>query len=84
METLRKHIERMRVVLCELSQGSLSRTVLEIRFIQKTCGSKAAFTFTFKFLVADGCIEKCGVEHRAPFRITEKGKAFLVWRGSND
>jgi DNA-binding PadR family transcriptional regulator len=80
MKVLKENIERMRAVLCALSRGSMSRTALEKRFVQKTSGSPATFEATFRFLVEDGCIEKCGVEHRAPFRMTEKGKAFLAWR----
>lgn len=84
MKALKENIERMRVVLCELSHGSLSYTALGKRFIQKTSGSIANFESTFRFLVEDGNIEKCGFEHRAPFRITHKGKAFLAWRASNE
>jgi predicted transcriptional regulator len=80
MKLLRTHLERIRVILRELSRSSMRRTRLEKRFIQKTSGSPANFKTTFRFLVEDGCIEKCGAERRAPFRITEKGKAFLDWR----
>ncbi len=84
MKALKENIERMRVVLCELSQCSLTYTALGKRFIQKTSGSIANFESSFRFLVEDGCIEKCSVEYRAPFRITQKGKAFLAWRASNE
>jgi DNA-binding PadR family transcriptional regulator len=80
MKAYRVNLERMRVILLELSRGSVCRTGLEKRFVKKTSGSPATFEATFRFLVEDGCIEKCGFEHRAPFRITEKGKAFLAWR----
>jgi DNA-binding PadR family transcriptional regulator len=80
MKAYRVNLERMRVVLLELSRGSACRTCLEKRFVKKTSGSPATFEATFRFLVEDGCIEKCRTEHRAPFRITERGKAFLAWR----
>jgi predicted transcriptional regulator len=84
MKALRINLERIQVILHELSRGSMCRTRLEKRFVQKTSGSLATFKATFRFLVEDGCIEKCSAEHRAPFRITEKGKAFLAWRVTNE
>ena len=68
------------VILLELSREPLCHSVL----CDKAClkgVSHGSFEPAFAFLVADGNIEKCGVEHRAPYRITEKGKLFLAWRG---
>ena len=66
-------------VLHELEREPCSRTNLEKRVARKMV-SHACFNGILCFLVDDGDVEKCGVEHLAPFRITEKGKAFLAWR----
>lgn len=71
------------MVLRELSREPLSHSVLEKRCTRGEM-SYACFEGVFRFLVADGDIEKCGVEHRAPFRITEKGAAFLAWRAQSE
>ena len=84
MKAFKGNLERVRVVLRELSRGSMTYTALGKRFVQKTSGSSATFEATFRFLVEDECIEKCGLEQRAPFRITDKGKAFLAWRACNE
>jgi predicted transcriptional regulator len=73
-------LERMRVILNDLSRSPLSYTALGRRFVQKTSCSFLTFGATFRFLVEDGCVEKCGVEYRAPYHITKKGEAFLAWR----
>lgn len=83
MRSLTDRLEFARVVLRALSRGPLSRTALEKSVIRGSV-SHACFEGIFKFLVDDGDIEKCGVEHRAPFRITEKGNLFLVWRSSGE
>ena len=77
MNDLMSRLELARVVLHELTRGPLSRTSLEKRVPNV---SHACFEGIFKFLVEDGNIKKCGVEHLAPWRITEKGRAGLVWR----
>ena len=71
------------MVLRELSREPLSYSVLEKRSRSQGEMSYACFESIFRFLVEDGDVEKCGREHRAPFRITEKGKAFLAWRASS-
>jgi predicted transcriptional regulator len=81
---LKTRLEFARVVLRELSREPLSRSVLEKRSRSRVEMSFACFEGIFRFLVADGDIEKCGPEHRAPFRITEKGKAFLAWRAMGE
>lgn len=80
MNDLKVRLGFARVVLRELSRESLSRTVLEKRSCSRGEMSFACFEGIFRFLVEDGDIEKCGDEHRAPFRLTERGKAFLAWR----
>jgi predicted transcriptional regulator len=61
-------------VLCVLdSKGPLRRTALEEGFP----GSRAVFDGVFSFLRAEGYIVKASAYHRAPYRITEKGKRFL-------
>jgi predicted transcriptional regulator len=80
---LKTRLEFARVVLRELSREPLSHTVLERRCTRGEM-SFACFQGIFRFLVADGDVEKCGPEHRAPFRITEKGQMFLVWRAQGE
>ena len=79
---LRVRLEFARVVLRELSREPVSYSVLEKRSRLHGEMSYACFEGIFRFLVEDGDVVKCGPEHRAPFRITEKGEAFLVWRAS--
>jgi predicted transcriptional regulator len=77
---LQGRLEFARAVLRELSHGPLSHTDLEKRSRSRGEMSYACFERIFRFLVEDGDVEKCGPEHCAPFRITEKGKAGLAWR----
>jgi hypothetical protein len=76
MSLQEKYLERMRLVLRELSKGSLSRRALESRFTHRF-ESPAAFESTFLFLIQNGRIEKSGSEHRAPYCITERGRKML-------
>ena len=76
MSLQEKYLERMRLVLRELSKGSLSRRTLESRFTHRF-ESPAAFESTFMFLVRDGRVAKSGPEHRAPYCITERGRRML-------
>jgi hypothetical protein len=76
MSLQEKYLERMRLVLRELSKSPLSRRTLESRFTRRFA-SPAAFESTFLFLVRDGRIAKSGPEHRAPYCITERGRKML-------
>ena len=76
MSLQEKYLERMRLVLRELSKGSLSRRSLESRFTRRF-ESSAAFESTFMFLIRDGRVAKNGPEHRAPYCITERGRKML-------
>jgi hypothetical protein len=76
MSLQEKYLERMRLVLRELSKSPLSRRTLESRFTRRF-ESPAAFESTFLFLVRDGRIAKAGLEHRAPYCITERGRRML-------
>ena len=69
-----------KIVLLELAREPLSHSVLSDKACVKGV-SHGCFEAAFAFLVADGDVEKCGVEHRAPFRVTDKGQCFLAWRG---
>jgi DNA-binding PadR family transcriptional regulator len=72
-------LERLRfagVVLRELSREPLSRTYLEKRATRRF-GTHASFEGIFKFLVKSGFVQKSGSEHRAPYRITDKGRKLL-------
>ena len=84
MNDLKTRLGFARVVLRELSRGPLQHTVLEKRSRSRGEMSYACFEGIFRFLVEDGDVEKCGPEHNAPFRITEKGKAGLVWRATGE
>lgn len=84
MNDLKTRLGFVRVVLRELSREPLSRSALEKRSRSRVEMSFACFEGIFRFLVADGDVEKCGPEHRAPFRLTERGKAFLVWRSCGE
>ena len=67
------------VILKALSRGPLRRTDLENHVVSKGV-SISCFRHKFAWLVVDGDIVKVGVEWTAPFMVTAKGKAFLVWR----
>ena len=76
MSLQEKYLERMRLVLRELSKGALQRRTLELRFTRRF-ESPAAFESTFMFLIRDGRVAKNGPEHRAPYCITERGRKML-------
>lgn len=84
MRELKERLELAGVVLRELSREPLSHTILEKKVRNRGGATYATFEGIFRFLIDDGDIEKCGVELRAPFRITERGKAFLAWRASGE
>ena len=68
-------------ILRVLSVGSLRRIALEKRVLRGGSDvSYACFEGWFAFLCRDGDIEKSSSAHLAPYRITKKGEAFLVWR----
>ncbi|HSV49745.1 MAG TPA: hypothetical protein VLH35_05465 [Candidatus Acidoferrales bacterium] len=67
-------------ILKELSRGPVRRTELEKRVFRSKDISFSCFSSLFAFLVVDGDIEKVNSDRTAPFRLTEKGKAFLAWR----
>lgn len=76
MSLQKEYLDRMRMVLVELSRRPLSRIELQSRFLQKF-GSPSAFEGTFLFLVRDGRIQKGGCEYRSPYTITERGHKLL-------
>jgi hypothetical protein len=71
-----RYLERIRLVLRELSRRPLSRVELETRFLQKFY-SPSAFEGTFMFLIRNGRIQKSGPEYRSPYIITERGTKLL-------
>jgi hypothetical protein len=71
-----KYIDRIRVILHELSRRPLSRVELQFRFLQKF-GSPSAFEATFLFLIKNGRIKKDGSEYRSPYAITNRGIKLL-------
>jgi hypothetical protein len=72
-----KYLERMMLVLRQLSRRPLSRIELQARFLQRF-DSPSAFEATFMFLVRNGRIQKCGSEYRSPYAITERGHKLLT------
>ena len=71
-----RYLERMCLVLRELSRRPLSRIELLARFLQKF-DSPSAFEGTFMFLVQNKRIQKGGAEYRSPYTITERGHKLL-------
>ena len=71
-----KYLERMGLVLRELSRRPLSRIELQSRFLQKFY-SPSAFEGTFMFLIRNGRIQKGGPKYRSPYTITERGQKLL-------
>ncbi|MCW4017353.1 MAG: hypothetical protein NWF00_01505 [Candidatus Bathyarchaeota archaeon] len=65
-----------KTVLHELRRQPLCRTELEKRTVRRL-GTHASFEGIFRFLVQGGYVQKSGQEHRAAYRITEKGAKFL-------
>lgn len=76
MRNLEERLRYAKVVLREVSREPCSRTFLAKRFIQAS-GSPASFESIFSFLRVNGYVEKVSAAHRAPYRITERGRRFL-------
>ena len=77
MKDLRERLRIARCVLRELSRQPLaSRSELTRRTIQRG-GTYHSFNGIFVFLVAEGYVEKSGVELQAPYRITDRGIRLL-------
>ena len=68
------------IILKEVSRGPIRRTELEKRVFRNKDVSYSCFGSMFAFLVCDGDLEKVSCAKTAPFRLTDKGKAFLSWR----
>ena len=77
MSLQEKYLERMMLVLRELSRRPLSRIELQARFLDRF-DSPSAFEATFMFLVRNGRIQKGGPEYRSPYTITERGHKLLT------
>lgn len=73
---LRRRLNLAKIVLHELNKMPTNRTQLEKRTV-KRCGTHASFEGIFHFLKENGYIEKSAQRHRAPYRITEKGRKLL-------
>ena len=83
MGKLNERLEVASAILKVLSHGSLHRIELEKRVLRGSDVSYPCFANMFAFLCRDGDIEKCSLEHTAPFRLTERGKRFLAWRAAS-
>ncbi len=79
MTELSERLEIATIILKEVSRGPIRRTELEKRVLRKSV-TYSCFGGMFAFLVSDGDLAKVSSEWRAPFRLTDKGKAFLYWR----
>jgi predicted transcriptional regulator len=71
-----RYLERIKLILRELSRRPMSRVDLESRFLHKFV-SPSAFESTFSFLVQNGRIRKSESEYRSPYIITEHGIKLL-------
>ncbi len=77
-QSLKEHVERIKLIVGELSRSSCSRVTLQERFTSKVSGgSPATFLYTFDFLAKNGYIKKAERIHRAPYVITERGQKLL-------
>lgn len=74
--TEEKYLERMRIILHDLSFRSWSRIDLQVRFI-KRADAPTSFERIFFFLVKDGRIKKCDSAPHSPYCITERGSKLL-------
>ncbi|MEM2108747.1 MAG: hypothetical protein QXL10_05645 [Candidatus Bathyarchaeia archaeon] len=76
MRNLEERLRYAKLILREVSREPCSRTFLTKRFVQAS-GSPASFASLFRFLRDNGYVEKASAAHRAPYRITERGRRFL-------
>jgi hypothetical protein len=78
-KSLQDNSDHMRVILDELSVGPVGRIELLRRFVKvsKAAGSPGKFDAVFPFLVFSGYVVKSGVEKRAPYILTPKGRKML-------
>ena len=80
MKELSQRLEVAKTILHTLSGGSFGRSELEKRVYHSSDITTARFRCILTFLLNDGDIEKLPGDRFSPYRITEKGKVFLVWR----
>ncbi|MBT0160681.1 hypothetical protein G4O51_11945 [Candidatus Bathyarchaeota archaeon A05DMB-2] len=76
MKNLEERLRYAKMILREVSREPLSRTELCKRFVRAS-GSPASFDGLMRFLVRNGFVEKASSEHRAPYRLTDRGRRFL-------
>ncbi len=76
MRNLTDRLRITKAILRFLSWQPASRSELT-HFAIKHGGSYASFNALLDFAVTSGYVEKSGPEHRAPYRITEKGLKML-------
>jgi len=74
--TLSRRLNLAKIVLHELNKTPTNRTQLEKKATRK-CGTHASFESILHFLKENGYLEKTAQRHRAPYRITEKGRKLL-------
>ena len=79
MRSLNERLRLARAVLRELNRQPLGRTNLEKKIVRRldVHATHATFEGIFQYLVKSGYVQKSGPRHRAPYRITEKGKKLL-------
>ena len=76
MKDLKERLTITKAILRFLSWQPASRSELT-HFAIKHGGSYASFNAILCFMVSTGYVEKSGLEHRSPYRITEKGLKML-------
>jgi len=79
MRSLNERLRLARAVLRELNRQPLGRTNLEKKIVRRhdIHATHATFEGIFQYLVKSGYVQKSEPRHRAPYRITEKGKKLL-------
>jgi predicted transcriptional regulator len=76
MKKLKERLALAKIILYQLSRSDVSRSQLEKKAIIE-CGTHSTFEAIFQYLIENGYVEKTGREHRALYRITDKGKRFF-------
>ena len=84
MAKLGERLHMVEEILKHLSHGPVNRIELAKRLCKSSDVSISCFDELFSFLIIDGDLEKVSEDFRAPFRLTNRGKAFLVWRATHE
>jgi predicted transcriptional regulator len=80
MKELSQRLHVASIILEVLSKGSARRSELEKRIFHSSDITLSRFRCIMAFLLQDGDIVKLEGDRFTPYKITEKGEAFLAWR----